>query len=79
MRQDQLDIFNDPQVMTPKDARAYLKQVKREKIEKEFDTLCKYEKLKEENKANFLKLREEGVGIKETIQQLSPVDDEDKK
>lgn len=79
MKKDQLDIFNNPKVMNPKEAKTYIQQVKKEKIQKEFETLCKYEKLDESHKAGFVRLREDGIGIKEAIQELNPMDAGDKK
>merc|ERR1711991_1307795 len=57
-------------MMNPKDAKSYIKKMRKEKAEKEFDTLLRYGKLKEGDSAEYLKLREENMAIKEILHKL---------
>lgn len=72
LKQDQIDIFYNGQFMEPKKARSYLAQLKKEKLEKEFETLLSYDKLFESHKKEYMKLREDGLGVKMIISKLNP-------
>lgn len=76
IKKDQLDIFNNAQFMEPKKARSYLEQVRKEKIEKEFEILLGYEKLFETHRKDYLKLRNEGLGVKDIIFKINPPEKE---
>lgn len=72
LKQDQIDIFYNGKFMEPKAAKSYLAQIRKEKMEKEFEVLLGYKKLFESHKKEFMKLREDGVGVREIIKKLNP-------
>lgn len=78
VQQDQKDIFRGAEFMEPKQAREYLAKKKKERIENEFEMLLNYKKLYESHKKDFIKLREDGFGIKEIVSTLNPEDDNKK-
>ncbi len=77
MKDDQLDIFPNAQMMSTSDAKSYLKKLKQEKLAKEFETLIKHEMLLESDKTEFLKLRESGMGTMEVIKKIRPPKNDD--
>lgn len=72
LKQDQIDIFYNGKFMEPKKAKSYLAQIRKEKMEREFQTLVDYERLFEQHRKEYLKLRDEGVGIKQAIAKVNP-------
>lgn len=78
INKDQIDIFYNAQFMEPKKAKSYLEQIKKEKLEKEFETLLNYKKLFDSHKKEYLKLREEGIGVRDIVAKLNPNDEEKK-
>lgn len=75
MKDDQLGLFFNGKMMSPSDAKAYIKQQRKEKMEKEFDTILKYGMLQENQKSEFMELREDGKSIKAIINKLTPKDE----